>query len=386
MPVPTKKRSVSDIELALCVTIVVLLCCEGFSAGYPPERSVLSVAVYQSLQTSPPEVSVLVGSAAGSMSVRISVLPGTIGGSQSRAVYLFEDPGFPLRYAATNDLLGFWSRTVDYLRSITPDVVTGTVDSSQLPGFLSSHPNSTLVVFGYGELPSSVLSENSSLLRDWLLNGGTLFWAGGPIGFYEGSVNATGQYVHQDLGWNGQLMLLGFPLTDPIGNPSTHSAGPAVSAIPTPLGTALGISFPGTSDAANVSQVSAHGGFSLGFESSPTTGPSEPAPRTSLAYVPVGKGSLFFFGGAIWGYGTGSVSNADLDLSSDVGLLAGLGFVPTSEGAQSGLVQVPPFAKVSSSFALMVPRVSEVVLVTSQVLGNRIFCYASSINPPLPPG
>lgn len=309
-----------------------------------------------------------------SVSAHVALLPGTAG-ARPNAVFVFYDSGYPVRLASASDVLGLGTRVSYYLSNVRPSIPVSFVDAGILPQVLEANPHAELVIFGYALIPDNVFSANTTLLRSWLDGGGTLVWAGGPIGYFEGHSTSAG-FVFQDLGWSGQTDLLGFPLEDAIGNPATNSSGPLLSFAETPLARAIGIGYQGTADGANVSEVEAHGGTDLGYDSAPS---SAEAPRTSLAYVPVGKGGLYYFGGALWGTGTGVVPDGDVILSGDIALLAATGYVPEAGTATSVTVVVSPLRATSTSLEISDDTGDALALVTSSVAGSSyLFLWAAS--------
>lgn len=260
----------------------------------------------------------------GAIEAHTALVPGVTGPVVS-AVFVFYDPGYFLRFGTVTDLVGLEDRIADYLSHTSPSIPVSLVDAAALPATLGANPHAALVDFGYSTLPDTIFSENSTQLETWLEGGGTLIWAGGPLAYFEGHTTSTGGFVYDNLGWAGQVKLVGYSLEDPIGNPATTSYGPLVGTVESPIGTSLGITYDGTPDGANLTQLEAHNGTSLGFET-PNSG--DTSGRTSLAYVPIGKGGVYYFGGAIWGDSIGLVPDADAALSADIGLLLGTGYVP----------------------------------------------------------
>jgi hypothetical protein len=301
--------------------------------------------------------------------VHLGLLEGTTTNVSGRSLYVWFDPEYPAREAAPSDLLGLEERVANELQEFGSPLRARLADTPELLQVLRSQPRAMVAIIGGGTLPDPLFGGPTPLLRSWVESGGTLFWAGTPLGYYDGNETWNGSLSNEDLGWEGQERLLGFPLEDPIGDPSKEAAGPLYSDTPSPLGAALGISYEGTADGANVSQVEAAGGTDLGFIAATPSDPSA-SERTSLAYLPLGEGGIYYFGGGIWTTGLGSIPDADLTLSDDLALLAGIGFVPGGALGTSANVLVENDQTVQVTVQLPGPRMPVVALVESEVSGN----------------
>jgi len=260
----------------------------------------------------------------GDLVAHVALVPGTRSLSVTK-VLVFYDVGFHVRFANPGDVLGLSSRLSTYLATVSPPIPVSTVNASSLPNALNANPKAALVDFGYGTIPDNVLSRNTSLLENWIYAGGTLIWAGGPLAYFEGHLSPSGAYQKTDLGWSGQNLLAGFRLEDPVGNPATRSSGPLLASNETALGSALGVQYPGAADGANTSELAMNHATDLGFDSLASGGA---ASRTSLAFVPIGNGGILYFGGAVWGTGSGTVPLADASIAGDVALLLRAAYAP----------------------------------------------------------
>lgn len=287
------------------------------------------------------QLSVSIPATSGRLSMHVAAIPsGALAQGRLDRIYVLLDPSYPGLYIAYPDEEFVVLHLIVFLKSMGADVPVVVVHGDQVAAALAADPRSALVIAGT-PAPSSVLSPNSSLLAQWIRHGGTLFWAGGPLGFASGSALPGGGFRYDSLFWKGQISLVGFPLTDPgvVAKPGTASRlplPPLYGVNASPLATALGIAYSATPDGANASRLAAHGGVSLGFESPSVENPAA-GPWTSLAYVPVGNGGVFYFGGGDLSsyqgyvpYAQGWIVDGSVDASRDIALLAGVGFVPTA--------------------------------------------------------
>lgn len=324
--IPVRQSRSRRLTASLVTFVLVLaLVATAFVLERRSQSPPLTAAI-ASVQAGPSSINVTLRLTArdGAINVHVAVIPGESLPPVSR-VLVFYDPAFFLRFGTTVDVVGLEDRLSEYLSALSPSIPVSFVDSAQLPTALSDNPNAAFIDFCYATLPDTVLSTNSTLLHTWISGGGTLIWAGGPLAFFEGNPTPTGGFQYEDLGWSGQSAVVGFPLEDSIGDPAAVSAGPLLASNESSAGSALGISYDGTPDGANTTELAEHNGTDLGFDSAHV---GEAAPRTSLAFVPVGDGRVFFFGGAIWGDGEGIIPNAAGYLASDIALLLETGYFP----------------------------------------------------------
>lgn len=287
------------------------------------------------------QLSVSIPATSGRLSMHVAAIPSDpLAQDRPDRIYVLLDSSYPGLYISYSDEEFVALHLIVFLDRMGANIPVNVVRGDQVAAALSSDPHAALVIAGT-PAPSSVLSPNSSLLAQWIRNGGTLFWAGGPLGFASGEVLPGGGFRYDSLFWRGQISLVGFPLTDPgvvakPGNASRLPLPPLYGVNPSPLATALGIAYTATPDGANVTRLEAHGGVSLGFEAPSAEDPAA-GPWTSLAYVPVGSGGVFYFGGGDLSsyqgyvpYAAGWIVDGSVDASRDISLLAGLGYVPTA--------------------------------------------------------
>lgn len=363
----------ATVGMVVCVALLGLETISLASRAYSQPIDVSTTLLYSGQGTF--DVQFRLSSTVGAIGAHVALLPGSLAPRVSK-VMVFYDPAFHVRFANGVDVVGLGTRIAAYLSRFAPAVPVDFVDAMSLPSELNESSHAALVVFGYDTLPDSVFSAHVSFLRGWIEGGGILVWAGGPLAYFEGHVNSSGVFVHEDLGWSGQTDLLGFPLEDSIGNPATRSSGPLVSGNETLLGESLGVSYAGTADGANVSELSAHNGTDVGFDSQPVGAES---PRTSVAFIPLGKGGVFYFGGAIWGTGFGTVPDADASLSGDIALLLGTGYEPSRGPADSENVTINYLGSTSAVLGVSASYPHMTGLVTSRLGPTYLFQWARQL-------
>jgi hypothetical protein len=303
-----------------------------------------------------------------------------------RTAFVFEDSAFAVKFGSGGDLEGVYARIQNELSQQHSSTVLAAVDAASLPAALATHPNGILVIAEGGILPSTVFSNTTDLLGPWLRAGGTLIWAAGPIGFYSQiPAGATGPNGTIGPGWAGQSQLLGYPLVDqplnlseqytPVANPNLTAATPS------DLAEGLGIQYNGVPFGADLTEVEVHGGVSLGYET-PTL-PNGVGGVTSLAYLPVGKGSLFYFGGAVdEGPGLTNVPNGGLLLSYDLAQILAFPFVPTGGPVSISNLVLASYQATTVTLGVSDRNGGAALLVQSQVIGSTLFELTEQIAAP----
>lgn len=285
------------------------------------------------------------------------------GGKRSYSgIFVLVDPSFPALYSDYPDLTAVPGRVASLLDLMGVAIPVQGILGSQVVKTLDSNPNGVLVILGT-PAPDSILSPVNHLLPEWVRAGGTLVWAGGPLGFSAGHPDGTGSFAFEDLGWQGQVTLAGYAVTDvarvaPRGTPTGVPPPPLVAANQTVFSTALAIQYAGTADGANVSEVTAHRGVALGLVATPA-GPVGVGARTSLAYLPQGSGGIYYFGGADLSsyqayvpYASGWVTSGSVEVASDIAELIGLQSSPVAGPVTSSDVLLSPGRGVSETLFL----------------------------------
>jgi hypothetical protein len=373
-----RARRIPLRDEALLVVIALLLIDGGVLASISATPDVRASVTWTPQGTGlEADLSVRAGLTGGDL--RVSLLPGeATHRAVGHAVLALVDPRFPYGYGPSSDAMSdsawVWLYLADLGAPASPPI--GVSDASSLPAELDEHPNATLLVLDSGALPDSVLSSSSSILKEWVRAGGTLVWAGGPIGYEEGHVDGSGQYVSTNLGWEGQVDLLGFNLTDPTGDALANASGNS----PSPVATALGLSYSFDGDGANVSELAAHGGYSFGFQTpdGPSGGPSA---RTSIAYVPIGLGGLLYFGGGTGAPGISEVPEGSEYLSQDIAVLLDLGYAPAPGVPATQVEHLGPFGSGTVQLALPNRSGGSFAVVTTRVPGSFLFLWSEQYGP-----
>jgi hypothetical protein len=366
-------RTAVTVSLAAALVVIAMTAEVGItSAVLTPPPPPLGVQIV-SVTSLPNAVTTTLRLTSGTSAVTVHF--GLLAGGQraSGPVHVFADAGFP-------DTNGSYSATLEIAERVSlaltqadaPSAVP-IVDAEALPGLLASGPPGTLIVLG-GSVPDSVLSNTSDALGAWVAEGGTLIWAGGPLGGSAGHP-APGGFVWDSPGWNGQDDLVHYALSD------AGPVGPLLAESASPLALAFGTAYNGTPTGANTTALAAHGGFDLGFDT--PEGSNGSAPRSSFVYQPVGSGGVFFFGGAQRASNAPplDVPAATFSLADDIALLLATGYVPAAGPSASATIHLAALHTVIVK--LTVPtgeaRNGLVALVTTPTLPTFLSIWSSPV-------
>ncbi len=318
------------------------------------------------------------------VSVHVGLVPGSPLGATDPVVLVFADQQYRPLYAAFNDVYGVAIRLSSYLTLEHSNLQVQVVDAPNLPNVLTQHPHAFLVMAGTGIIPDSLFSLYANQLPQWIRGGGMLIWAGGPLAYFEGHPTpgvGTG-FAHQDLGWNGQVRLVGYDLTDPWFGGPTAGPGPVTSSNVTytdEFAQALGVQYSASPAGANLTSLAQHNGVGLGFVGA---SPNGSAPRTSLAWVPVGSGGVFFFGGAIYDPAIGSIPQASVQLAEDIDLLVSLNFRPAAGVVDHQDLSLSPGQHASATLSIPNASSGAVAVVHSEFQGSLLFWWGDSFPSP----
>jgi hypothetical protein len=354
------------IAYAVGAAFVILLSVESLAVLVADQTPPLSESL-ASVETANGSIKITLEVRAGAAPIQVhaGLVPGIL--VKGLPIYVFADARYPGPFATYTQIREIGERLMLGLPQ------TSFIDDGELLQLIQSGSPGVLLVLG-GLVPDTVMSNSTALLANWVHDGGLLVWAGGPLGFDEGHPSPPGPFNWESMGWAGQDILAGFPLTDP-GVP-----GPLLAANPTSLSKALGTTYDGTPAGANVTRLADHGGIVLGLTSGP--GPGGSSPRAAIAYLPVGVGGILFFGGSFAAATTPQefVPNADFGLSSDLALLMGTGFLPAFGSTASANVLLPAFE--SRSIVLAVPAteasVGLAVVVTSPGIPTLLALWSTT--------
>jgi hypothetical protein len=362
------------VAAALCmVTLTAIVGVTGaIATPPPPPLQVQVVSVTPGFLTD--SVTLRLTSGLTPIDVHLGLLPGS---ERDRGpIYVFADPAYPDTYGSYTATHQVVERVELSLTSSGFSPVIEYVNGSGLLNVVNGPAEGTLVVLG-GVIPDGALSNTTAPLADWVADGGTLVWAGGALGSQEGHPT-KGPFNWDPLDWKGQLDLVHYPMTD------VGPDGPLLANRSTNLGAAFGTAYNGTPTGANTSELKAHGGFDLGFDS---LGPAPgEAPRTSLAYQPVDYGGIYFFGGSFSAQTRppSDVPNADFAFTDDLSVLIASGFVPSAGSGASSNVQLGTLE--SENVTLTVPAGEVdgglVAVVTTPTLPTFLSIWSSQIQPP----
>lgn len=298
--------------------------------------------------------------------VNVAVLPGIFYGAATRPIFAFEDARASCFFGSQSDVASVVSRVQQTLSALGLTQPIQVENASGVLGVLANSPHAILLLLECGVVPISPLDPSDLALRDWIAGGGTLVWAGGPLGFFNQVVTSP-TYGLQTPGWAGQTELVGFPIANIVpGPPGIPTAWPEATAgtVPSERATALGLSYAGVPYGANASEVSAHGGVNLGWNA--TVGS---ASRMSLAYIPVGAGGVLYFGGALWAFAGPSVPDAGADLGYDLSILLALGLAYLAGPVVSTSVLVAGWSTVEVTLTAG-PSLGPLAIVVEALVGS----------------
>jgi hypothetical protein len=149
-----------------------------------------------------------------------------------------------------------------------------------------------------------------------------------------------------------------------------------------PLGGALSLTYNGTLYGANVTQLIDHGGLSMGYE----TVPGSSGDRTSIAFLPVGHGALYYFGGGVGSPTHVTVPYAGLRLSLDVAHLLAFNLAPVDGGIAVDDRTIPPAGEVTMVLSVRLSASGLLLLVESSVEGVVFFAVWGPLSKFAPPG
>jgi hypothetical protein len=317
------------------------------------------------------------------MSAQVSLLPGHLAPSSDTTIFYLADSQFPSLYSPFSSTRSIGVRVGQYLELMGSPLQVIDVSAPEVTGALADHPKGTLAIVGTGVIPDTLYSANVSTLRSWIVGGGTLVWAGGPLGYSEGHPAPAG-FVYDSLGWVGPTKFFGYPLSDPVNLNSTDPDDfpPTYGTVVTPLGADLGLVYTGTPSGANVSQVAAHGGLTLGVRTPGGPTNASPAARTSLAWVPLGSGGIWYFGGALFASPVGYIPQASVNLSEDIALVLGLGYRPSAGLSESRTVTLGSLASTTVTVSVADRSAGVVAIVRGQTQGALFYFFSETLATP----
>lgn len=198
-------------------------------------------------------------------------------------IYLYFDAAYPYSFSDVTDWYGI-SQHLDALgnqRGIAVDVRV--IDAAGLASFLTQPPSqSTVLIMASGVFPDTVFTTSTNLVTPWIEAGGTLVWSGDKIGTYSGVPGVPLKYPSpSNPGTNGTRQFVNLSL---FGTSNTSYPTPSLAATLLGLNYSAAVHF----DDLNVSGVQTFGGVTLGNLN---------GGYTNIASLPLGNGTLVYFGG-----------------------------------------------------------------------------------------
>ena len=237
-----------------------------------------------------------------------------------RRVHVLVDGRYPLLLASPRSVKG----TYDHLSIDLPQGGwTEAIDRVDADGFAAAMRNDpgSVAVVSSGALPDTVLgpANDWAPVRDFLRGGGELVFIGDGA-FYWAANRNTSTFTlsnrHERIDWVGEQSVLGGHVVDDVAGRNLD--GTVFATTRTTASRSLGIAYTVATHGALLSQLTAMGGWDLGYDTTAAH------PRSSLAVVPVGAGRLVLFGGGVY--------EAETSIDEDISrvLLSGSDIAPPS--------------------------------------------------------
>lgn len=207
-------------------------------------------------------------------------------------VYFFFDESYPGFLTSINAYLGLYNfLTSDF----TEKNIQNSIQIIDAEGLAEKmRDGKSIIIMSSGVLPDTVYSKDKNLVTKWLESGGIMFWLGDGFGYYSAAENKKIQddLEHGKIGWEGQEKILGKNyLFGEVFEPVEKSSAGA----PTQISKTLGLKYRYTATGAVVSELAKNNGSSIGFDKMLNDNLS----RSSISFIPVGKGKLILFGSGI---------------------------------------------------------------------------------------
>ena len=219
-----------------------------------------------------------------------------------KEVLIYYDEDYPVSFVPQHCWFGFVEHITVELQLRGYNGSMRIVNAEELKQGMQN--NDAIAIMASGVFPDTVYDGNESLVANWLQSGGSLIWVGDVVGYYVGHKGKELGAYEDSPGWEAQNQTLGFSLLNEY-----LSLNERLADMPSLFSDALDLRYSDALLGASVNEVNEHEGVVLGK----TT--SSKDERTSIAYVPVGKGHLILFGGGIGR--TFSVTGEDV-LAQDV--------------------------------------------------------------------
>jgi hypothetical protein len=184
------------------------------------------------------------------------------------------------------------------------------------------------------------------------------------------------------------MRLVGFPLVDLATNgtgvPPPAEALQITATNASPLAGGLGLEYNGSMFGANVSLLAAHGGVDLGFDTVANGSGRGASVRTSISYVPVGNGSVYYFGGAVVDPAGAYVPEGGVRLANDIGQLLAFPLVPAPGPVVTEELNLTAYQQTSVVLRSNTTGAPVGLLVECSVAGAPLFELAQQLVPTPP--
>ena len=223
--------------------------------------------------------------------VRVALVPF----NQSRddlPIYFYFDDSYPLVLTSVNAYLGLYNFLTSDLAEKNIQNTIQIVDAKGLVEKMGD--GKSIIIMSSGILPDTVYSKDKNLVTQWLESGGIMFWLGDGFGYYSA---AEGREIKDDsehgkIGWEGQEKILGKNyLFGEVFEPVEKSLADTA----TQIAQALGLKYRYITTGAVMSELARNNASSIGFNKNI----NDNFGRSSISFIPVGKGRLILFGSGI---------------------------------------------------------------------------------------
>ena len=213
--------------------------------------------------------------------IRVAVFP-TFDALFDRDIFVYCDQDYPSSLVSLSGWLGIIDHLEENQRLKGYRGKLETVNALRLRDVMLQR-NDSVVIIPSGVLPETVHTKESSLVRQFMENGGIMIWVGDVFAYYSGKPRGQLQpSSSENPGLEAQEEILGFVLSNTTElNLATEK---------TMVSNGLSLKYTGLQAGIYVDEVLRHDGLVLGKTS---------GNMTSLATVPVGNGFLVVFSGKV---------------------------------------------------------------------------------------
>lgn len=269
------------IAEVILVCFLVLLLITEILVYYPPAAPKLEVGMELSLENGN-LVANLSGSSTYTAHLRATFYL-TDRPSMPLSVFVYYDGAYPYSYSDRTDWFGVSQHlaSIGMQRGVPVDV--NVLNATQLASFIVKPPTpGEVLIVQSGVLPSTVFTNTSNLVTPWIRAGGVMLWSGDKIGYYSGVAGTPLKFPSPanpaDAG-TAQFLNL-----SDLGGLNTTYGVPSANAQYIGINYTSAIHF----DDLSLAGIAAAGGVVLGNVNSG---------YTNIASMPLGNGTLIYFGG-----------------------------------------------------------------------------------------